>query len=210
MKKKLNYKEFRYKLNQPKYKSYTYLGGSIFISIFLTLFFIRPTLNELSSLIKTIESGKQIREQLTIKLENLSSAEKLISKYSEHIYLVDTALPEVINSPNIVDNITNNATTNNVIVKNFQISGVETEKEEFGEKLAVSISLVATGNYKDIIGFINSLEENQPIINTTSLSLNNTENDNNPSFTANLQVKIYGYDYKEGLIETNLVPFSTE
>ena len=203
---KLDYQEFKYKLNQPKYKSYTYFAFSAFVSVILTFFFIRPTLIEITTLLKTINSGKELSEKLTTKLTNLSIAEQKISTINDKVYLIDKALPEIINSPIIIDNISSIANKNGVILQSTQISNIETTPEEYGEKMVISISTNVNGSYENIVAFTNALEENLNLTSVTSLSLTKSSE----SFTANYTINIYGYNFEDSSIENKLVPFSIE
>ena len=206
MSNRLDYKGFRYKLNHPKYKSYTYLAFSAGVSSLLIFFFIRPALTEITTLLKTIKSGKVLNEQLTVKLENLGKAEDKISQVNDNIYLIDKALPEILNTPNVIDSITQIATKNKVILQNIQIVSTTIIPEEFGEKIIISIDTNVTGNYLDLIAFTSNLEENLNLISIKSIAMNKSST----NYTASYSIEIYGYNFTENSVETKLVPFTIE
>jgi len=188
----------------PRYISYTYFGVTVVVCSIFLFFFIRPTLAEASRLLKTIEKGEKIDKQLTEKLENLAKSEAIINENKELIPLIDLALPDIVDSPSFVDNVTNVALENNVYISAINIINSDIPSPYNAKVISFNINL--SGEYNDIFRFIKSLENSLQTLTAENISINKYEN----QYSANLALTAYGYTYIPDNIQTEIVPFKGE
>ena len=188
----------------PRYISYTYFGVTVVVCSIFLFFFIRPTLAEASRLLKTIEKGEKIDKQLTEKLENLAKSEAIINENKELIPLIDLALPDIVDSPSFVDNVTNVALENNVYISAINI--INSDIPSLYNAKVISFNINLSGEYNDIFRFIKSLENSLQTLTAENISINKYEN----QYSANLALTAYGYTYIPDNIQTEIVPFKGE
>jgi len=195
----LNNRKYK-KLVNPRYISYSYFGTSVVICSLFLFFFIRPTLIEAGKLVQIIKKGKEIDKQLSVKLENLAKVEVIINKNKDLIPLIDQALPDVINSPIFIDNVTNIASGNDIFISTINAESVESV-ENYGTNM-LSFNLNFSGEYNNIIKFIYNLEKSLPVLQTKNISITKNEE----LYNASLLLSAFGFKYNTDSIGTTIVP----
>ncbi len=185
----------------PRYISYSYFGISVIVCSVFLFFFIRPTLIEANRLLQTIKKGQEVNKQLSLKLENLAKAEIIINENKNLIPLIDLALPDIINSPNLIDKLTQIGLESNVNIATINISKSKNTGLIASDSITATIGV--SGSYNDISNFISKIENNIQIFTTQNISINLYSD----HYIATINLDAYGYKFNPDTIETQVVPF---
>ncbi len=189
----------------PRYISYSYFGLSVTVCSIFIFFFVRPTLTEASRLLQTIKKGEEVNQQLSVKLENLAKAEIIINENKNLIPIIDEALPDIVNSPNLIDKLSQIALESNVNIANINVNREKTGTKNINAD-QVTATIAVSGSYEDLSKFINKIENNVQIFTTHNISINQ----NSENYTATINLNAYGYMFNPDTIETQIVPFKGE
>ena len=201
--KKLNFTK-QFATVNPRYISYSYFGVSVVVCSIFLFFFIRPTLIEAGRLVKTIEKGEIIDKQLTTKLENLAKAEASINEHKELIPLIDLALPDIVDSPNFVDYITDIALKQNINVNTINSANIENSTTANSQTINFTINF--SGDYLAISKFLSNIENNIQMLTIENVSISKSPDQFNGSFS----ISTYGYKFNPDSIQTEIVPLIGE
>lgn len=147
---------------------------------------------------KIVILGQQIKE-VEINIQNkenyfskLADTDKDLEKYSLFINKVDTALPNNMLILDLLKFLETKSSQSGIILKDFRIEKISSLKEPEIHELSVNISL--SGTYSAFKSFISELQYNERLIEITSLSLNNIENQKQlENYNSTLTIKVYSY-----------------
>ncbi|MDA1337847.1 MAG: type 4a pilus biogenesis protein PilO [bacterium] len=201
--KKLNFTK-QFATVNPRYISYSYFGVSVVVCSIFLFFFIRPTLIEAGRLVKTIEKGEIVDKQLTTKLENLAKAEATINEHKELIPLIDLALPDIVDSPNFVDYITDIALKQNINVNTINSTNIESSTT--GTSQTINFTINFSGDYLAISKFLSNIENNIQMLTIENVSISKSSD----QFNGSLSISTYGYKFNPDSIQTEIVPLIGE
>lgn len=141
----------------------TGLALTFFTISFFGLFAIKPTLTTIVSLIKEINTKREIDQKLQVKINTLRQAQANYSLVRDKLVLVDQALPQEPELVNLIYQIEILAQKNNVAIKSlgFQSSylfGEKVEEIKPGLPSAVDFSLTLAGDFESLNNFLASFE----------------------------------------------------
>jgi len=147
--------------------------------IAVTAFFVSwkmlmPKIAENQAKIKAYDADIELAE---LKTQSLSDANKKIASISGLINQLLIAIPEDINSPDLITEIETIAATNQVLLPSISPPGSGEQSSESsidGSSTTISIS----GGFTNIYNFVSSLENSIRFLKITSLSISSTEVDN--------------------------------
>jgi len=123
-------------------------------------------------------------EAAQTKLSSISESENAISKLSTTVNALLLAVPDSVDSPNLITEIETIAAANGVALPNVS-PPVSAEAASTSEGLSTNITVV--GSFAGIINFINALETNIRFSKMQSLTISSSEN----TLTATIAFEVY-------------------
>lgn len=195
----------------PKTKAYTMLVLSLFAIAFFGLFAIRPTVVTIISLQKEIKQSREVDDKLAKKIDDLHTAEEVLSRVSPKKGLVLQAIPPNPNIALLLRGIEARAQMSGVTLGAMQVRSLNLEGEEARsqatasaqlsdeevQKIALSgkplneikISLNLTGTEQAIMSFLHELAQYRRIITMDQIRFAATEKSG--GFTVELGITAY-------------------
>ena len=141
-------------LADPKKKSYTILGMTLFSLIVFGAFAIRPSLFTISQLNREVKKAREAKIILDQKIKNLSQAQVNYQLALNGLELVDKALPGDASVPAILETLALAAGRNNISLEETKFGEIESKAGL--ETLPFTVR--AVGELKNIQNFIAELE----------------------------------------------------
>ena len=178
---------------------YTGLALTFFTISFFALFAIKPTVTTIASLIKEIQSKKEIDKKLQVKINALREAQTNYSLVKDKLVLVDQALPqesELISLLYQIEILTqkNNTTIESLNFESSYLLGEKTEETKNTQSPATNFSLTLSGDFESLNNFLASFENLRRVIGLESFGVNTVsekEPDELSRLNLNLQLKAH-------------------
>ena len=147
---------------------FTFIGSSL-----LGIFAIDPTLSTIIQLHKQLEDSKFVQQQLTTKINNLSTLQQQHDLLTDDLPVVFDAIPKNSSVPTLVGQIERLAKEKNISITYLRVGKVQLNKIEQQDKNAPSFifSLGAEGSYDQMIDFATSLTRFNRIVTIEYISL---------------------------------------
>jgi Tfp pilus assembly protein PilO len=178
-------------LREPKKKAYTMVGLTLLALSVFGAFAIRPALGTVFALRKEVEDLRDIDQRLTEKLTKLAVAQAKYNQVKSKLYLLDIAIPDQPEPSGILTDINSHASSSGVVIRNINFSGKPSEKDGLNT-FAASVDL--SGDFDQVIEFLNLLENNLYEISPARLSLNlRTERTDISTLGVKLDIETYYY-----------------
>lgn len=154
-------------------KAITMIIFTLLASSILGFFAINPTLSTIANLHKQLADSRFVYEQLTTKIDNMTSLRQQHEDLSEDLPVVFDAVPKDPSVVRLIGQIEALAEEKNVQINSFKVSKVQLSKIEQTEKEAPSFSFVigAEGSYDSMMNFASSLTEFDRIVTVELASL---------------------------------------
>jgi Tfp pilus assembly protein PilO len=118
------------------------------------------------------------------KLSSISESENAINKLSTTVNALLLAVPDSVDSPNLITEIETIAAANGVALPNIS-PPISAEATDASNGLSTNITVV--GSYLGITNFINALETNIRFSKLQSLAISNSEN----TLTATIAFEVF-------------------
>lgn len=169
---RLYYTRILPKIKSEKTGLYLTVVLSLFTSAFFLAFAIRPTLNTIISLQKKIEDGKNLNQQMSAKLINLSRAQSQLLTYQKQVKILDSLLPNHPQLQNLINELETLGSRANIKIVSFNVNRsplgplpnleerAETEessKQTLSQLQEVTFSLRVQGDYHALENFVKEL-----------------------------------------------------
>lgn len=139
---------------------------------FFGVFAINPTVSTILKLRKELEDNKFVDNQLTEKIQNISTLQKKYLTLQNDLPFVLSAVPKNSEVPLLAAQIQAIAKNSNVSIVDYQTFEVEIpQKANKQGYLSFSFALSAEGSYNDLHKFITSLSNMQRVVSFELLSL---------------------------------------
>ncbi len=164
-------------------KAITMLIFTFIALSFLGIFAINPTLSTIIELQKQYDESQFVHEQLTTKMNNLSSLQQQHNTLSNDLIFVYDAMPQNAFVPTLVGQLSELAKQANIKIIGIRISPVilsdAKAKQSIKSHYSFSFTLEAEGDYESMMNFATSLTNFNRLvtIETISLTKNQTTND---------------------------------
>ncbi|MBA3723615.1 MAG: type 4a pilus biogenesis protein PilO [Candidatus Levybacteria bacterium] len=174
-------------LSAAKYREYLKLlpsmeqeNTTIFVAIALTLaalsffgiFAINPTLTTIAELQKELADNEAVEEQLTTKINNLSSLQQQYNVLEKDLPIIYAAIPTSADAPLLSAQVEALAQQNNVTISTFRVAEVQLASNQPSTKtLSYIFTLQAEGAYQNMIDFSASLSRLSRVITVESMSI---------------------------------------
>ncbi len=186
-------------LSAAKYREYLKLlpsmekeNTTIFVTIALTLaalsffgiFAINPTLTTIAELRKELADNEAVEDQLTTKINNLSSLQQQYNDLEKDLPFIYEAIPKTANAPLLSAQIEALAQQNNVTISTFRVAEVQLASSQPTTKtLSYIFNLQAEGDYQDMIDFSTALSRLSRVITVESMSIGRDSKTNDLTLT---------------------------
>ncbi|MBI2595222.1 type 4a pilus biogenesis protein PilO [Candidatus Daviesbacteria bacterium] len=159
-------------------KSYGYFIFSLITITIFALLAIRPTLNTIVSLQKSIAEQQGILKQLDTKTANLSAGKQNLDNLDPDAKnKLSSLLPDYTSLPKLIDNLTTLAVQNEASISGLQFQPVDLlgapktlSKDAKPEE--IEFTLNSQGSYENLSLFLNSIVTTNRLININSVNFN--------------------------------------
>lgn len=155
-------------------KAITMLIFTFIALSFLGLFAINPTLATIIELHKKLTESEFVHEQLTTKMNNLSSLQQQYNSLTEDLTFVSDAIPQNANVPTAIGQIEQLARQSNITITSLSIASVTLSDPKHPQDVkkdsSFIFSLKAEGTYQDMLTFAKALTNFDRIVTIESLS----------------------------------------
>jgi len=143
------------------------------IAFFVSWKILMPQIADNQAKIKAYDADIELAE---LKTASLSDANKKIASMSGLVNQLLVAIPEGVNSPDLIAEIETIAAVNQVLLSSISPPGAgEQTSDSSPDSSSTTISL--SGGFTSIYNFISSLENSIRFLKITSLSISSTEVD---------------------------------
>lgn len=151
---------------------FTFLALSI-----LGIFAINPTLTTIIDLNKQLEESEFVHQELTKKMDNLSTLQQKYNLLGADLTIVYNAIPKTASVPTVIGQIQALAAQKNVKIISIRVSEVQLFDSKNLQKNGSSFtfSLETEGSYETMTNFAKSLANFNRIVNIETIIL--TKND---------------------------------
>lgn len=186
-------------LSAAKYREYLKLlpsmekeNTTIFVTIALTLaalsffgiFAINPTLTTIVELRKELADNQAVEQQLTTKINNLSSLQQQYNELEKDLPVIYEAIPKTANAPLLSAQLEALAQQNNVAISTFRVAEVQLASSQPATKpLSYIFTLQAEGDYQNMIDFSASLSRLSRVVTVESMSIGRDSKTNDLTLT---------------------------
>lgn len=145
----------------------------IIISIGFIWKIILPFNNIVLGPLKTeVNSLQEGYERITSGANLQSLRDKQNSMTDEEKNLLDTYIPEYLQSGKLIYTLSQIAIQNKLSIKNLQYSILEVNEKESSLKKKLSIEMQFEGNYDDLISFMEKIEKSNTLIEIDNFKAN--------------------------------------
>lgn len=174
-----NLKQSRYlelfpALKQEKTQKFTSVILTLIALSFFGIFAINPTISTIVRLRREVEDNQFTKEQLTQKINNLSSLSKQYQELEPDLPYILSAIPQDPQISLLVAQLQSLARDSQVSLEGLQTFQVEVTTPQTAQKKysSFSFSLAAEGNYENILSLIDSIARIQRILSLDIIALN--------------------------------------
>lgn len=171
---------------RPIVRAYETLSLMLLTTAFFAFVFIRPTAARILSLLDQIKSEQQLNQVLLQKTNNINSAISLYSTLSSQLTILDEILPQAPSTADFLAKVDNLAQTRQLNISSvtfdqynlFGNSNIDTNNSganSFPSSTgSYTFTIIASGPFSNLEGFIEDLESLRRIVNLTSLTFAQT------------------------------------
>ena len=151
------YKDLIPVFKKEKNQQYLFIILSITASILFILLAINPTLSTIAKLKKQISDAKFVDQQLSEKINNLSSLNDQYNQIKEDLPIVMDAVPNSPQAPSLVGQIQTLAQQSSVNLTSVNISTVNLSPRVSTTSSLFEFEISGKSNYENINNFISNL-----------------------------------------------------
>lgn len=161
---------------RPMVRASLFLILSLILLIGLLLLALKPTLITISALLGQITTQKEIVAKLDEKIVEISQSQQILAQNQSRLFLLDQALPT---KPSLQE--FDKALEEQASASGIKLSGITFVKVPFSGKNAdnIEFSLVASGKYQEIRGFVEILESLRRLTHLDSVIIASDDKNNN-------------------------------
>ncbi|MGI8419305.1 MAG: type 4a pilus biogenesis protein PilO [Candidatus Levyibacteriota bacterium] len=143
----------------------------IALSVF-GIFAINPTLSTIADLEKQVADNKQVDQQLTTKLNNLSTLQQHYNQMGNDLTNIYNAVPQNANVPLLSAQVEALAKKHTLIISAYRVAEVQVASAKKVTKTRSFIfTLQAQGNYNDMLKFSSELANISRVITVESMEI---------------------------------------
>jgi Tfp pilus assembly protein PilO len=168
-------------------KAITMLIFTFIALSFLGIFAINPTLSTIIELQKQYADSQFVHEQLTTKMNNLSSLQQQYNTLSDDLAFVYDAIPQNASVPTLVGQLSALAEESNIEITGIRISPVILsdikERQSIKTHSSFSFTLEAEGEYESMMNFVDALTNFNRLVTIETISMTKNQINNNMILT---------------------------
>lgn len=139
---------------------------------FFGIFAINPTLTTIANLKKEVADDTSVNQQLSTKIQNLSTLEQLYDQLGSNLVNIYNAVPQSPAAPLLTAQIYALAQKHNLTVSTYRIDEVQLSSNATNSTdQSYIFTLQALGNYSDMIAFASELSQLDRIITVESMEI---------------------------------------
>ena len=140
---------------------------------FFGIFAINPTLTTIFDLKKQLSDNKTVEQQLSTKINNLSSLQQQYTQLGSDLPVVEAAIPKTANAPLLSAQIAALAQQKNITITTYRVAEVllASNKSKSQKTVSYIFTLQATGNYANMITFSSALAQLSRIVTVESMNI---------------------------------------
>lgn len=160
-------------MHKEKNKAIIMIIFTLFALAFLGIFAINPTISTIFTLQKQVQENQQIFEQLTTKMNALSSLQQQYTNITNDLPVVYDAIPKEAKVPFLAAQIQNIAAQMNVTIQSLRVSEIPLTSGSPDDKTAMSftVTLEVRGTYDNIMAFATFLTDFSRIVTIDSIAI---------------------------------------
>ncbi len=171
-------------MQQETVRSFVTLALTFGALIFFGIFAINPTLSTIVDLKKQIEDNKAVDQQLTTKINNLSSLQQQYNQLGTDLTTIYDAVPKSAEAPLLSAQIAALAKKNALTITTYRVAQVQIATKQVSNKTQSFIfTLQAQGNYNNMLTFASELANLNRIITVESMEISRDSRTNDLAIT---------------------------
>jgi hypothetical protein len=161
-------------VNNKSIRNYTFLVFSVITSVVFIIFAIQPTVKTIIALQKSIEEQQKILEQAKKKVEQLTIGKQNYDRLSPTVKAnLATMVPSNPDLPSLISDLSSLARVEQASLSGIQFQTVNlpqktSKKALTGEVQTIEFTINAQGQYKNLVDFLNTLNNFNHLISITS------------------------------------------
>lgn len=169
-------------LRNKQVQNYSSISFSLMLIIIFVIFAIKPTLETIVSLGRSITQQKQIYQQLLKKADNLSLGKKNYQALEETTRTkMEELIPDKADVTQLLAALNSAALASSASISGIQIQPVEltqaSPQSSGDKKEEILFAFNLTGTYDQAINFLNSLKSSPRLISIKSVAFGKKEAD---------------------------------
>lgn len=160
-------------MHKEKNKAILMIIFTFFALALLGIFAINPTVSTIFTLQKQVQENQRIFEQLTTKMNALSSLQQQYTNLTNDLPFVYDAIPKEAQVPFLAAQIQNIAAQTNVTIQSFRVSEIPLTSGSPTDQTAWSftVTLEVRGTYDDLTSFATLLTDFSRIVTIDSIAI---------------------------------------
>lgn len=170
---------------------------TIITVIFFALVAIRPTLQTMAELIKSIDDKKIVDQKLSAKIAALSSAQAELASKQDAAGILDVAVPSTPTFTNLLKQIEKLISLHSVALTSMTVQSVPTERDPATvlttEYQSIPLTLTATGSYDNLIATLHDLYSLQRILAVDRVDLLPPSDQDTSSLTMTVALRAFAF-----------------
>lgn len=172
------------KYNTQEFRDYLQITLTLLMATIFTAFAIRPSITTAFRLNKQVQDYKVVDKKLSDKILALRQARAHYNIIANNIARLDKSLPFDVEDGPVLTNINFIAAKNNIDVRslNFDVSDSPDDQYKI-----LTVSVVSSGEYPDVVRFLADLNNMLRIVNITSLNISQKKD---TARTGNVDVRL--------------------
>lgn len=185
---------FRYRLSEipkpvrEKTQQWAPTVAAIFLIAFFVIFAIRPTIVTISELLAEIKAREELNEKLSVKINQILTAQTLYNQIYDRLYLLDQALPDNSEFAQFSQTVESARLENNLNLKALNYAAIiltekENQKTTGQENQDFSFSAGLEGYYPNLKSFLETLFNQRRIVYIDSLKISQEKKTENKETT---------------------------
>lgn len=194
------YKYYYQRLQWLYQKPVTQVSSALLFTIgtiiFFAIFAIKPTLETISELLKTIADQKEVLQKAEQKAASLTTAQQQMDQIQQYQSSLEAAIPPKLYIQDIIKEIEALAALNNIPLQNLKISEFTYPEQKTEGIQEIDFSISIESDYKTGKKFLQDLEKLPRFISIKSANIQLLDNKNKSSSPGAIQFMVNCQAYR--------------
>ncbi|MDP3941756.1 MAG: type 4a pilus biogenesis protein PilO [bacterium] len=158
-------------LKKERNKQYGMLIFTFATMTFFGIFAINPTLTTIAELQRKLTDAKEVHQELSQKIDNLSVLQNKYAQLTPDLLLIEAALPQTVSATRFMGQLQAIVRQSGISVDGISFGALTLASNPKVTEGKFTFSLQASGTFSQINSFLNSLTTFDRIVVIDSLSL---------------------------------------